>query len=134
MAEDRGDSRARTVDSQRKIGAQTGYRPARDLFCGCEVDDRDLAGIRHVDEYPAGRRIDLKRFGMCGELDVADLRSFFGIDDREPATAVADKEIAGARIDADIVRVVTQRQAPSGREILAAIKANRTVTGAGHGH
>src|SRR6516162_3117786 len=118
MAEDRGDRRAGTVDRQRKIGAQTGCCPVGYLSCRCEVDDRDLAGIRHVDEYPAGRRIDLKRFGMCGELDVADLRSFFGIDDREPTTAVADKEIAGARIDVDIVRVVTQRQAPRGREIL----------------
>ena len=59
---------------------------------------------------------------------------FFGVDDRQPATAVADNGIAGARINTDIVGVITQRQAPGGREILAAEKTHRAIAGAGDGH
>ena len=71
---------------------------------------------------------------MRGELDVADFRFFLGIDDRQPTTAVADNDIAGARINADIVGVTAQREAAGGCQILAAEKPHRTITGAGDDH
>src|SRR5215470_519409 len=70
---------------------------------------------------------------MRCELDVADLRSFLGIDDRQPATAVTDNDIAGTWIDANIVGVTAQRQAAGGCQILTAVKAYRTIAAAGDG-
>ena len=99
-----------------------------------EVDNRNLAGIRHVDEYPAGRCIELKRFRVCRELDVTDFRSFPGIDDRQPAAAVADEKVACSGIDSDIVGVTAKREVAGGRKILAAEKPHRTIAGAGDDH
>src|ERR1700751_5940499 len=105
MAEDHRNRHARTVYRKRKICPQTLYLPARHLSCRPEVDNCDLAGIRNVGEYPAGRGVELERFRVCCEFDVAYLRPFLGVDDRQPATAVADNDITGARVDADIVGV-----------------------------
>ena len=134
MAEDYGDRRARTVDRKREVRAQARDRPVRDLLCSGKVDDGDAAGIRDVDKYPPGHCIELKRFWVRSELHVADLRFFLGIDDCQPATAVTDNDIAGARIDANIVGVTAQHQAAGRREILTAVKAYRTIAGAGDGH
>jgi len=93
-----------------------------------------VAGIRYVDKTPAGRRVELERFRVSSELDVADFRSFLRIDDCEPTAAVADNDIAGARINADIVSVVAQREAAGGREVFAAEKPHRTIAGARDNH
>jgi len=71
---------------------------------------------------------------MCGELDIADFRSFPGIDERQPTAAVADDDIPGAPVYADIVGVTAQREAAGEREIFAAEKPDRAIAGAGESH
>ena len=131
LTEDHGDHRARIVYRHWEIRSQARHRPARRLLCRCEVDDCDVAGIGYIDEYPAGRRIELERFRMRLEFDVADLRFCSGIDDREAAAPVPDDQMAAARIHSDIVGVVAQREAAGRREVVAPEEPYRAVAGAG---
>ena len=68
---------------------------------------------------------------MTGELDVLQFRASGGIDDGEASLAITDDDMPVARIDPDIVGVVSQVQPAAGSEIATAKKLDGPVAGIG---
>ncbi len=121
------------VERDREIRPQLGQFPGRHLPHGGKVDDGDLPGVGDVDKGAPGGGVDRKGFGMCREPHLADLGPPFGIDHGEHATAVPDNQVSGARIEPDVVGVLTEPHHANRREILPAEELHGTVASAGDG-
>jgi hypothetical protein len=62
-------------------GRDRSNRPA------CQVDNGDLAEIRHIDKDLRPVLGDLKTFRMPGQTDIGDFRSAYRVDGRQPPLA-----------------------------------------------
>jgi hypothetical protein len=78
VTEGDGDRPVRTVDREREIRVQTRHCPARHLPSRGKVNDCDVAGIGHIDEYPARCRVELERPGCAASLISAIFDLFSG--------------------------------------------------------
>jgi len=94
------------IPGHRKIGAQMWHPPGCGLLSGCQIDGRDLIGIRHVDQRAASLPIDPESLGMGGQCRSGDDQAAGWVQGCDPAAAVADEEPAGVHVDPDIVGIV----------------------------
>ena len=105
--------------------------PGGGLPTRSNVHDRNVPGIRHIDERPACRRVELERFGMGLERKVGDLGVAVRVDHGKRTLAVSDEHPVARCIDADVVGIVAQVDPSIGREIATPQDANRPVAGVG---
>ena len=117
------------VECHGKIAAEARRFPGCYLSPFVEVDDSDLISGRHINECPTGRWLDLKSLWMPLKGGVADLGARCRIDDGQTAIAIADDQLAVARIDANIIGVAAQTRAADRRTIHRTEKSHGAIAG-----
>ncbi len=126
-AEHAGQQRLRRIDRHGKVGTHIPHRPCRHHAPCVQIDHGDLARIGDVDIGAAGSRIDLECLRVRRQSDVRDLHASRRIDQRQPAIAVADHRNSIARIDPNVVGIITKRDTACRQKVLGTEKPNRAV-------
>jgi hypothetical protein len=80
-----------------------------------------------------GFGVQLKALGMSRQRNAGYDRGFRRIDYSQPTASVAHYDVAGARIQPDVVSIIGKIDRACGREIRTAEQAHRSVAGACYG-
>ena len=104
-------SMIRLIERHREVRLRSGHWPGRNHLQRIAVDDRNLIGGRNVHERPSTGPLELKRFGMAGELGFAQHFPVGGADRSESAAAESDEETLRRRLVSHVVRVVSEADA-----------------------
>src|SRR3979411_788656 len=101
------------VDGHWKVRTRSGRVQGRNPLAGARINDCDLPGVRHIDEEPGARLVELEALRMALERYIGNLTAARRIDHRECPLAIADDDSVAPRIDADVVGVVAELHAAS---------------------
>src|SRR4029078_235383 len=84
--------------------------------------------LRQIDENLAACGIELKSFRMDRQRDIGDPLQSLDIDCGQTAGAIADHDLSGGAVDADIVGILAKIDTPGRRVICSREDAHRSVT------
>ena len=77
-------------------------------FTLCKIDDRDLLGIRHIDESSRAAVVDLESFRVSFKAGLGDLRPGVGVDNGERALPIPDDDTAARYVEPNVISVITK--------------------------